>query len=308
MLSFPRLGDYGYLGNAMFQYSALLGISDKHGYTPVYDYKKTGTMVTLHEHFNLSKAEEMEHWKQVHGIKRMWKEPHYNFAEIVFETEMEEKNNSVQEDIHLTRTDLKGAPLEDTKPILRIRDNTGLNGYFQSEKYFKHIEDDIRLEFKFPEETEKDCESKIQQIKDKFKPDEVNVVGVHIRLGDYKMLEHIYVPLIKTSYYQDALSHMENELKTKIVFLIFSDEPEMCKQFFQGGSCVFAEGGSPSQDMCLMSKCDHNVIANSSFSWWGAWLNDKENKKVIAPKNWFIPNEKDQKDTKDLYCDDWILL
>jgi len=293
MLSFPRLGDYGYLGNAMFQYSALLGIADKHGYNPVYDYDKTGTMVTLHEHFKISKAENMEHWKQVHGIKRVWKEPHFHFSESAFQ----EKPSISSE-----RKNKLGIVNQET-PI--IKDDTGLNGYFQSEKYFKHIEDTIRSEFKFNEEVRKDCEEKMNSVRDS---EDTVVVSIHVRLGDYKVLEHVYVPLVKTPYYQQAIGYMNNEFGENIKFIIFSDEPEICKQMFQGENLIFAEGGSQLQDMCLMSLCDHNIIANSSFSWWGAWLNENENKKVIAPQEWFQPTEKDPKSSKDLYCENWIVL
>ena len=294
MLSFPRVGDYGYLGNAMFQYSALLGISDKHGYTPVYDYDKTGSMVTLHDHFDISKAENMEHWKQVHGIKRVWKEPHFHFSDVVF-----------QEKPHMSSERKAKLGIVDNAPNI-IKDDTGLNGYFQSEKYFKHIEDTIRSEFKFKEETEKECAEKIKSIRNS---DDTVLVSLHVRLGDYKVLEHVYVPLIKTGYYQQAITYMNNEFEGKpMKFVVFSDEPETCKQVFSGENVIFAEGGSQTQDMCLMSMCDHNIIANSSFSWWGAWLNTNENKKVVAPTGWFQPNEKDPKNAKDLYCEDWIVL
>tara|TARA_R100000995_G_C3471408_1_gene118517 strand:- start:132 stop:959 length:828 start_codon:yes stop_codon:yes gene_type:complete len=275
MLCFPRLGDYGYLGNAMFQYSALIGIAEKLGYNPVYDFEKTGTMATLHEHFNLTKVENLPAWEQVHSSKRIWKEPHFHFCEEAFSPET-------------------------------IRENTGLNGYFQSEKYFKHIENDIRSEFKFSDEIQKDCDSKIKQIKDSV--EDCVTVGVHVRLGDYKSLEHFYVPLLKTPYYRTAIDLMNQKEEKKVVCVIFSDEIEMCRQFFQGSNFAFAEGGSPAEDMCLMSKCDHNIIANSSFSWWGAWLNENENKQVIAPQVWFTPNEKEQKDIKDLYCENWTIV
>jgi len=291
MLCFPRLGDYGRLGNAMFQYAALLGIADKHGYVPKYDYEKIGSMSTLHNHFNIAKAENMPHWKQIHSTKRIWKEPAFHFCENSFEKLKEDEDEEVESETPTTR---------------RIIDNSGLNGYFQTEKYFKHIEDDIRSEFKFSKEVESDCDSKIKQIKSST--NDANIVSIHVRLGDYKLLEHIYVPLIKTPYYKLAINHFENELKDDTVFLIFSDEIETCKQLFTGGNCIFAEGGTEAEDMCLMSKCDHNIIANSSFSWWGAWLNENENKQVIAPKVWFTPNEKDQKDTKDLYCKNWTAI
>ena len=293
MLCFPRLGDYGYLGNAMFQYSALLGIADKHGYTPVYDYERTGTMVTLHDHFKITKAEQLEQWKQVHGMKRVWKEPHFNFSEYAF---MDKPPLSSERKKKLGIVD-------ESTPI--VREDTGLNGYFQSEKYFKHIEDTIRSEFTFSDEVREQCEETIKPIREKDKI----VVSLHVRLGDYKMLEHVYVPLVKTDYYQKAIAYLSNEFgEDNLHFIVFSDEPQICKQIFQGENIAYAEGGSQTQDMCLMSICDHNIIANSSFSWWGAWLNNNKDKKVIAPHGWFQPNEKDPKNTKDLYCEDWIVL
>ena len=129
MLCFPRLGDYGYLGNAMFQYAALLGVSNKTGFKPFYDFNKTGTMCSPHKVFSFKKVESMSHHEQVHNIRKVMKEPHFNFAESMFS----------------------------------IEDNAGLNGYFQSEKYFKHIEDDIRSEFKFSKNIEKECKSKLNQ-------------------------------------------------------------------------------------------------------------------------------------------------
>jgi len=271
MLSLPRLGDYGYLGNAMFQYSALLGIADKTKLNPVYDFKKKGTMCTLHDVFPLSKVEDVEHHIQVHSVKKIIKEPFFHFSEDMFSVE----------------------------------DNVGLNGYFQSEKYFKHIEDVIRSEFKFSDDVENSCIENLKGAKEQSKSE--SIVGVHIRLGDYQKLEHIYVPLLKTGYYNNAINFINTNVKGDKTYLVFSDNIEMCQQIFKGSdNFIFASGGSPEQDMCMMSKCDHNIIANSSFSWWGGWLNKNKDKKVIAPINWFVPNEKDVKDTKDLYCEDWI--
>ena len=271
MLCFPRLGDYGYLGNAMFQYSALLGVANKTGFNPVYDFNKKGIMCTLHESFSLNKTKNIPHHEQVHGIRKIMKEPHFNFSEDMFSVE----------------------------------DNVGLNGYFQSEKYFKHIENDIRSEFQFSKELVNECEGRIKEAK---AGGAETIVGVHVRLGDYKNLEHIYVPLIKTDYYQKAFQFMDSNITDNKMYIIFSDEIEICQQLFKGDNVAFAQNGTPTKDMCLMSMCDHNIIANSSFGWWGAWLNNNKDKKVIAPINWFIPEQKEPKDTKDLYCDEWLKL
>lgn len=272
MLCFPRLGDYGYLGNAMFQYAALLGVSNKTGFKPFYDFNKTGTMCSPHKVFSFKKVESMSHHEQVHNIRKVMKEPHFNFAESMFS----------------------------------IEDNAGLNGYFQSEKYFKHIEDDIRSEFKFSKSVRDSCTQQIEETKKETNSE--CLIGVHVRLGDYQKLEHIYVPLMKTDYYTKAISFLDANIEGNKTYIICSDNIEMCQQIFKGPNFVFATGGSPEQDMCLLSLCDHVVMANSSFSWWGAWLNDNKDKKVIAPLNWFVPNEKDVKDTKDLYCEDWLKI
>jgi len=271
MLCFPKLGDYGRLGNAMFQYATMLGVANKTGYTPWCDSEKLCTNVNLHDVFKLTKCKEMPQWKQVHTLKRIWKEPHFHFCEEIF----------------------------------NIKDDTGLHGYLQSEKYFKHIEDTIRSEFEFSKDVQTQCKEKIKEIKKQI--DGRDLISIHVRLGDYKSLEHVFVPLMKTKYYTDAITYMADKFD-KQVFIIFSDEIEICKQLFQGDNIAFAEGGHPHQDMCLMSMCDHNIIANSSFSWWASWLNKKKKKTVIAPKQWFIPNEKEPKDTKDLYCKDWIVI
>lgn len=137
----------------------------------------------------------------------------------------------------------------------------GVDYYVQDEKYFKRYENEIRAMFS----------SDIYPI---------DQVSIHVRRGDY--VNHpFYVDLTKTSYYEDAM-----DLFPDAEFLVFSDDIEWCKEqpIFQG--CEFSEGKSEVDDLNLMASCKHNIIANSSFSWWAAWLNPNPNKKVVAPKAW----------------------
>lgn len=270
MICFPRLGSFGNLGNAMFQYAAVLGIADKTGYEPVYDFNATGTTVTLHKHFNLTKAKHKSWTDQVHGIGRIWKEPYFHFCEDAF----------------------------------KIPDNTGIQGYFQSEKYFSHIADRIKSEFKFNEDMINNCKEKMNDLKSLGK----TVIGIHVRLGDYTQLPNVFVQLLQTDYYNRAFQLIEQEVQGDKMYVVFSDNISMCKNVFRGANFAFAENGTPIQDMCMMSLCDHVITANSSFSWWGAWLNDSADKKVIAPRGWFVDNPQNQKDTKDLYCPGWTVL
>jgi hypothetical protein len=105
---------------------------------------------------------------------------------------------------------------------------------------------------------------------------------------------------VSLEYIQAALKQFSDDQYT---FLIFSDDIEWCKQVFPDG-VVFIEGNNQYKDLCLMSLCNHNIISNSSYSWWAAYLNQNKNKKIVAPSNWFIP----AKPLTDLYPNNWIII
>ena len=107
--------------------------------------------------------------------------------------------------------------------------------------------------------------------------------------------------MLPTSYYKDALSKFPSDLPV----LVFSDDPLWChdEAFFNGDRFLISDGGDNITDMCLMSMCQYQVMANSTFSWWGAWLSNSEN--VVAPKLRFGP---DGQDPKDVYVDRWEYL
>jgi len=148
-----------------------------------------------------------------------------------------------------------------------------LDGYWQSHKYFNHNRDLILDLFKTPDKY-------TQKIKNKYNFEGITV-AVHIRRGDYVNIPHAH-PLCSLDYYKTAIKEFEN---MDCTFMVFSDDLEWCKLNFPS-SYVFVD--EPDY-ICLymMSMCDHNIIANSSFSWWGAWLNTNTDKVVIYPTQWF---------------------
>ncbi len=90
-------------------------------------------------------------------------------------------------------------------------------------------------------------------------------------------------------------------------YLLFSDDLAWCRENFQGDNIFLSDTGNAVEDFVRMTLCDHHIIANSTFSWWGAWLNPKVNKLIVAPKQWFGRQTKHH-DTKDLLPPDWIVL
>jgi hypothetical protein len=180
--------------------------------------------------------------------------------------------------------------------FLSIKDGTVLKGYFQSELYFSKHKDIILDDFSFLESIYKPASKYIEKIKSKN-----TLVSVHIRRGDYVRLEK-YHPLCSIDYYKNSMKLFNN-----CTFIIFSDDLEWCKDNIKGSKVIYSELNNSGYDLCAMSLCDHNIIANSSYSWWGAWLNRNEGKKVIAPKVWFGYEYRD-KNTKDIYCKGWVKI
>jgi len=148
-------------------------------------------------------------------------------------------------------------------------------GYWQSEKYFKENENIIREELDMGDETRYNIEKHYNWLGSE------DTVSIHIRRTDY-ITSSEYHPVQPISYYNQALDLVDHD---KI--LVFSDDIEWCKNTLPFNKMEFAETNSDIEDLYLMSQCNNNIIANSSFSWWGAWLNQNQNKKVVAPLNWF---------------------
>jgi hypothetical protein len=169
-------------------------------------------------------------------------------------------------------------------PIL-YKPNLNLFGYFQSEKYFVDHWDDIRklLTPTITFGTNNNCTS------------------IHVRRGDYLNLTKKYSQL-NMDYYKMA---MEKTNTSK--YMVFSDDIAWCKNNFQGDQFIFSEGKSDVEDLALMLGCEHNIIANSSFSWWGAYLNKNPTKIVVAPSKWFGP-VLSYNDTRDLLPSSWIKI
>lgn len=161
-----------------------------------------------------------------------------------------------------------------------------LSGYFQSEKYFKPYRKDLLDLYNIEFLTNKH----VKDIED-------NTISLHVRRGDYLKLQDSH-PCLNLSYYQKALE----EFPPDYPVLVFSDDIEWCKSHFTSDRFKFMEGNSDLVDLLTMTKCTHHIIANSSFSWWGAWLSESEGIK-IAPEKWFGPSG--PQDTEDLIPENW---
>lgn len=265
MISFNNLGNLGRLANQMFQYASLRGIAAHRGYEfcippkqsfGINDSNVRNSDTTIYDCFCLGG------FRQEIVINPIVQESGFDFDENIF-------NN--------------------------CPDNVDLLGYFQSEKYFKHIETEIRRDFTFKEE----IYSTSKEFFETLSVDDV--ISLHIRRGDY--VQNPNHPVQTLEYYDEALGYFNSELPV----LIFSDNPEWCKEqnLFESDRFLISETNSTNIDLCLMSMCKYHIIANSSFSWWGAWLAKSE--KTVAPKNWF-GGDCSKNNTKDLYLSNWIVL
>lgn len=178
---------------------------------------------------------------------------------------------------------------------INCSNNSILTGYFQSDKYFKHNELFIKNLFELPSETNEYITSKYGNL---FTEE---TIGIHVRRGDYLETPQFHLPLTPEYYFKGLDLFPKNTKK-----IIVSDDVPWCKSVF-GDSAVYIEGEKDFIDMNILSRCSHNIIANSSFSWWGAYLNKNKDKKVVFPATWFGPANRDR-NISDLYWETSIKL
>ena len=176
--------------------------------------------------------------------------------------------------------------------------NFDIWGFFQSEKYFIEIRNQILEDFQFKNNVSAKTKKIFEQLNDP--------VSLHVRRGDY-VTQPDWNPL-SLRYYEKALSCFDENKQV----VIFSDDVSWCKNqnIFKKTNIIFADKFTKSKDildLALMTLCNYHIIANSSFSWWGAWLSSQE--KVLAPSDWFKGSKEYSKyNTKDLLPKEWIKI
>lgn len=180
-----------------------------------------------------------------------------------------------------------------------IDKNAYLKGYFQTEKYFKEIRKTLLKQFTITKDKSESTKFYEQQI-----TNSQNSCSIHVRRGDYisnKKTNSIH-GTCSLGYYKKAIATINKEQKS-IQFYIFSDDILWTKKNLIVKNAIYVDHKcSPNEDMYLMSLCKNNIIANSSFSWWAAWLNKNQDKIVISPRQWFVKKE------NEVACKNWIKL
>jgi len=184
---------------------------------------------------------------------------------------------------------------------LNPEDENYMIGFFQSEKYFKNIRSLLLKEFTIQGDTSNYYKTLAKKITN------TNCsCSIHIRRGDY--LSDRYVKthhVCDLEYFIRAISVVESKY-LDVVFFVFSDDINWAQSKFKKENLVFIDGDNryPQEDMHLMSLCKHNILSNSSYSWWGAWLNQNESKEIFIPKKWF-KDETLEKQSVDIPCPEW---
>lgn len=267
----------GGLGNQMFEYAFYLSLCHKHPFalygfdTYASDVEHYGYELDKIFHINSSRE------RKRHAFLRKLERHHY----VTF-TEKKEKEFWKFDAMMFA---------ERWQPHVYV-------GYFQTEKYFAPILQKIRKAFTFRKELLSEKTRLLaESIKDK------QAISLHIRRGDYLGIPSMHT--IDMSYYDSAVELLRT-MHGGGQLLVFADDPEWAKENVNIPNRVVVDwniGDNSWQDMFLMTQCKHNIIANSSFSWWGAWLNSNPNKIVIAPKKW-----REDEIESDIIPETWIRL
>lgn len=276
-ISYNRLGSNGRLGNQMFQYAGLRGIAANRGYDWVIPRPDSygDSNYGLFDCFEMGSVEEK------------------NFGKL-------NAPSIATGQFHFSQEFFDGCP-----------DNTNLHDYFTTEKYFANIKGVIRKDFTFKKEILEPCKEIVDELE--------NPIFMHVRRGDYVVNPGAH-PMCPISYYEKALELFDENSPV----LVFSDSIEWCKEqeFFQGDRFMLSEYDEkysqtadtllgkqntliPYFDLCMMTLCNGGIIANSTMSWWGAWLMENKTQPIAAPKPWFGTHYNDY-NMNDLLPDEWV--
>ena len=189
--------------------------------------------------------------------------------------------------------------------IILQENQTKLEGYFQSYKYFLEKEEEIYKIINLYKQQE--------NIKNKYKYDYDNTISIHFRIGDYKKIQNYHI-ILSIDYYINSLKKITKRENWTILYFYEHNDENIVKNNInilekEFPNLIFIPINTKILDyeqLLIMSVCKHNIIANSTFSWWGAYFNNNKDKIIIYPKEWFGPKLKDKYKTKDLFPDKWI--
>jgi len=254
----------GGLGNQIFQIAVAYAHAKKNLDVAVFDLNNSHTP---HQGENISKYKntifhEFNHIDNVYEIcSNVFSQPNHSYCEIPY------------------------------------TNNQQLQGFYQSERFFLNVKKELINKLISGIKSEKEKYENVTKFISSIEFNyEKPLVSVHIRRGDYLKFPHIHTPC-GLDYYKKALSIMKEKIGDfKLIFI--SDDKDWCKETFKDLESSISPFNDEIEDLILMINCKHNIIANSSFSWWGAYLNQNPNKIVIGPKKWFGPGgPQDQQDT-----------
>ena len=271
MITFSRLGRNGNTGNSMFQFAALIGLSNKTGFDysipkheSYFDVNYNCMNFSIYEGFDINCKININY-----NFDNNYEEPHFHY----------------DPNINL------------------IKDSTDINGYFQTEKYFEHCKQKVYEQLQFKDTIKRDIDKEIRDGK-YSNPD--NTTSIHIRRGDYCQKQE-YHPFQKLSYYKEACKLANNK---KYIFFS-DDIDWCRKTFGNDSRLEYSHEENPFKAMYHMSLCSKHIICNSTFGWWGAWLGEmafpNKDRIIVAPKIWFGPAHS-KYNSKDIIPKRWIKI
>ena len=298
----------GGLGNQMFQYAAAKALAERHGVGLALDdgsFRGDTNRAFLLDKLNVPEAASGSFRPNTsrngvagHFFWALWRQRTDRMLSIAGLPPLPVPANTYRE-----------PHFQFDRRFLTLGSETSLFGYFQSELYFSAIAAALPRFFEPRDRPGEAASIAADRIAASALP-----ISIHIRRGDYTQAATAAVhSLLDKDYYRKALEWMQARLGNQFELFVFSDDVEQAAKvldFVPPARVIYVQGDPqrPWEDMALMARCHHQIIANSSFSWWGAWLNRSSGKIVIAPRFWFTPGAMRARNTCDLYPPGWVLV